>query len=138
MTTPKILPWLAHAAGVNDRRAETLWRTACLRAALTTCEQDSSRYWGAAKRQLLVLLACERRRSQSLAWLWLPIQAALDSWFALANGYCAALDAVVLDWSEGTSGGCQARRARPPASRDEAGSRGLLPHFASFTPGIKG
>ena len=53
---PMILPWLARTWRVSDARAETLWQRACRYAQRTTGETETSRYWEAAKSQMIELL----------------------------------------------------------------------------------
>ena len=97
MKAPKILPWLAHRAGISDRRAELLWRAACVQAAANTGEHDGSRYLSEAQQRLLDLLNRERWHSQpALTWPWLLAQSALDGYFRLSSGWLAPLNAAVV------------------------------------------
>ena len=68
---PKILPWLAHKAGVDDRRALALWHTA-LRQAARTHAPDTSAYWQSAVDRLEELLANESRREDIASFGWRP------------------------------------------------------------------
>ena len=97
MKAPKILPWLAHRAGISDSRAELLWRGACVQAAATTGQHEGSRYFSEAQQCLLDLLNRERWHSQpALTWPWLLAQSALDGYFRLASGWLAPLNAAVV------------------------------------------
>jgi len=71
LRAPKILPWLAHKAGVDDRRAEILWHAA-LRHAAYTHAPDTSAYWQAAMDRLLELIAAESRREDAASFGWRP------------------------------------------------------------------
>ncbi|MDR2001249.1 MAG: hypothetical protein LBP94_06945 [Zoogloeaceae bacterium] len=68
---PKILPWLAHKAGIDSHRAETLWHTALRYAALAHAP-DAPEYWPAAMDRLLDLLAAESRREDLASFGWHP------------------------------------------------------------------
>lgn len=68
--TPKILPWLAHKAGIAERRAEILWHAACRHAAHATNETDTPAYWAAAMDRLLELVAAERLREDAASFGW--------------------------------------------------------------------
>jgi hypothetical protein len=68
---PKILPWLAHKAGIDDRRALTLWHAA-LRHAAQTHAPNSSGYWQAAMDRLLELIAAESQREDAASFGWRP------------------------------------------------------------------
>jgi hypothetical protein len=68
---PMILPWLAHKAGIDDRRALTLWHAA-LRHAAHTCRPDTSAYWQAATDRLLELIDAESRREDAASFGWRP------------------------------------------------------------------
>jgi len=67
---PKILPWLAHKAGIGDHRAEVLWRAAERHAAARTGETDTSAYWQAAMDRLLELIAAESLREDEASFGW--------------------------------------------------------------------
>jgi len=69
---PKILPWLAHKAGLSERRAETLWATALRYAAHHVGETASSAYWQAAMDRLLELIAAESLREDNASFGWRP------------------------------------------------------------------
>ncbi|HZV54987.1 MAG TPA: hypothetical protein VFF82_08605 [Rhodocyclaceae bacterium] len=68
---PKILPWLAHKAGIDDRRALTLWHAA-LRHAAHIHTPETSDYWQAAMDRLLELIAAESRRADAASFGWRP------------------------------------------------------------------
>ncbi len=68
---PKILPWLAHKAGIDDRRALTLWHAA-LRLAAHSHAPGTSDYWHVAMDRLLELIAAESRREDAASFGWRP------------------------------------------------------------------
>jgi hypothetical protein len=92
---PKILPWLAHKAGISDRRAETLWAAAQRHAAVHVQQLGTSAYWQAAMDRLLELIAaeCQREDAASFGWRpWLRAQsryweAPIALWDELAQPY---------------------------------------------------
>ncbi|MFN3883587.1 MAG: hypothetical protein ACK4Q4_02375 [Rhodocyclaceae bacterium] len=69
-TTPKILPWLAHKAGIPMRRATIFWHAACRHAALATAETDSPAYWAVAMDRLLELIAAKRLQEDAASFGW--------------------------------------------------------------------
>jgi hypothetical protein len=80
--TPKILPWLAHKAGIDDRCAETLWHTA-LRHAARKHPPDTSDYWQAAMDKLLELIDAESRREDAASFGWRPWARSLANTWAV-------------------------------------------------------
>jgi hypothetical protein len=79
---PMILPWLAHKAGIDDRRAESLWQAA-LRHAGHSHAPNTSDYWQAAVDRLLELVAAESRKEDAASFGWRPWARSLaDSWSA--------------------------------------------------------
>ena len=68
---PKILPWLAHKAGIDNRRAETLWHAA-LRHAAHCHAENTSEYWQAAMDRLVELIASESKREDVASFGWRP------------------------------------------------------------------
>lgn len=68
--TPKILPWLAHKAGISRSRAETLWYAAQRHAALATGETETPACWQAAMDRLLELVAAESLREEVASFGW--------------------------------------------------------------------
>ncbi len=72
-TAPKILPWLAHKAGLPLPRAERLWQAACHHAAHATGETGTPAFWSAALDRLLTLVAAESLREDAASWGWRPI-----------------------------------------------------------------
>jgi hypothetical protein len=79
---PMILPWLAHKAGIDDRRAETLWQAA-LRHAAHAHAPDTSDYWQTAMDRLLELIAAESRKEDAASFGWRPWARGLaDLWTA--------------------------------------------------------
>jgi FMN phosphatase YigB (HAD superfamily) len=92
---PKLLPWLAHKAGIGEQRAETLWRTALRHAA--TREHGSARD-AAAMSRLLELIAEESRREDAASFglrCWARLNASL--WQAPVALY----DALALNAARG-------------------------------------
>ena len=82
MEAPKILPWIAHKAGINNELALNLWRRAAGEAqALTNC-CNSSDYYRLAIERFIDLAADEGEKSTErepqstalinldLSWLW--------------------------------------------------------------------
>lgn len=77
---PMILPWLAHKAGIDDRRAETLWHAALRHAALAH-PANTSGYWQAAMERLQQLIAAESRKEDLASFGWRPWARSLaDAW----------------------------------------------------------
>jgi len=68
--SPKLLPWLAHKAGIPLHRAEVLWHAAERHAARATGESGGSRYWQVAMDRLLELVAAERLREDAASFGW--------------------------------------------------------------------
>ena len=74
---PKILPWLAHKAGIDEVRAEILWQAALKHADQTVAagaanEPVSSDYWQAALAKLHELIAAEAQREDVASFGWRP------------------------------------------------------------------
>ena len=67
---PKILPWLAHKAGIPLSRAEVLWQAACCHAESVTGETGTPAYWEAATDRLHALIAAESLREDAAAFGW--------------------------------------------------------------------
>jgi hypothetical protein len=68
---PMILPWLAHKAGIDDRRAEILWHAA-LRHAARSHPPETSEYWQAAMERVLELVDAESQREDLASFGWRP------------------------------------------------------------------
>ncbi|MGB0127548.1 MAG: hypothetical protein WBP72_07905 [Rhodocyclaceae bacterium] len=60
MKTPKMLPWLAHKAGLSAARAEALWAEAVLHASLAARGLDPVEHNNVAVARLLELLEAEK------------------------------------------------------------------------------
>jgi len=69
---PKILPWLAHKAGISERRAEMLWQRALRHADHVAGKVPSSAYWQAAMEHLHESIAAESRREDLASFGWRP------------------------------------------------------------------
>ena len=78
MKAPKILPWIAHKAGINEELALNLWRRAAGEAqALTSCS-NSSDYYRLAVERFIDLAADEGEKCAEsealidldLSWIW--------------------------------------------------------------------
>ncbi|MEW6165002.1 MAG: hypothetical protein AB1642_08085 [Pseudomonadota bacterium] len=69
-TLPKILPWLAHKAGISPRRAEVLWHAAERHAVHATGETGTPACWQAAMDRLLELVAAESLREDAASFGW--------------------------------------------------------------------
>ena len=74
---PMILPWLAHKAGIGERRAETLWHGRPQRHAATRhgLKAETPAYWKAAMDRLLELIAAESLREDAASFGWRPLAA---------------------------------------------------------------
>ncbi len=95
---PMILPWLAHKAGIDDRRAETLWQAALRHAALTHTP-DTSDYWQAAMDRLLDLIATESRKEDAASFGWRPWARNLaSSWNTRMDMFDAIAQAPIRIW----------------------------------------
>lgn len=74
---PKLLPWLARKAGVDERRAQALWREAGRQAAAREKRATSAGH-AAAMERFLELLATETQRADAFGLrIWLRLQASL-------------------------------------------------------------
>jgi len=69
---PKILPWLAHKAGISERRAEMLWQAALRHADHVAGKAPSSAYWQVAMNHLHELIAAESQREDAASFGWRP------------------------------------------------------------------
>lgn len=69
--TPKLLPWLARKAGIDDARAQTLWREAEHWAA-RKAEEGTAAYFQLAVDRLLHLVAEESLRADAASFGWRP------------------------------------------------------------------
>lgn len=95
---PKLLPWLAAKAGIDEGRAEVLWREAVRLAAVQTGERNTAAFHAAAMRRLIELLTEEAERQDAAFFglkAWARLQASL--WGAPA----AMLDAAALKAARG-------------------------------------
>jgi len=97
-TNPKILPWLAHKAGITERRAEILWHAACRHAAHATGETETPAYWQAAMDRLLELVAAERLREDAASFGWRRWARANENFW---RAPLAVLDALTLNSQRG-------------------------------------
>ena len=91
---PKILPWLAHKAGITLPRAEMLWASARCHAETVTGETGTPIFWQAAMDRLHALVAAESLREDAAAFGW-------RQWTRHHKRACAAplaiLDALTLN-----------------------------------------
>jgi len=69
---PKILPWLAHKAGIGEQRAEMLWQAALRHADRVAGQASSSDYWQVAMDHLRQLIAAESQREDVASFGWRP------------------------------------------------------------------
>ena len=69
---PMILPWLAHKAGISERRAEALWATALKHADRHGGAYASPTYWQTAMDRLQELIALESEREDQASFGWRP------------------------------------------------------------------
>lgn len=58
-TLPQLLPWLAKQAGIDQKRAITLWRSAQRYATRQTGARNTGAYWQAAMSRFRTLLSQE-------------------------------------------------------------------------------
>lgn len=94
---PKLLPWLAHKAGISDQRAEVLWQAA-ERFAAARNESGTPAHAKAAMDRLLTLIADESRREDAASFglrCWARLNASL--WQAPV----ALFDAMALNTTRG-------------------------------------
>jgi hypothetical protein len=95
---PMILPWLAHKAGIDDRRALTLWHAA-LRHAKHAHRHGTSDYWQAAMDRLLELIDAESRREDAASFGWRPWARSLaDVWSLRMDIYDGIALAPIRAW----------------------------------------
>jgi hypothetical protein len=95
---PKLLPWLAHKAGISEARAEVLWQAAQRHAASRTGESGTPAHAQAAMDRLLILIADESRREDAASFglrCWARLNASL--WQAPI----ALCDAMALSTTRG-------------------------------------
>lgn len=69
---PKILPWLAHKAGIGEQRAEMLWQAALRHADRVAGRAPTSAYWQVAMDHLHELIAAESQREDVASFGWRP------------------------------------------------------------------
>ncbi len=74
MNAPKILPWIARRAGINDAVALKLWRRAAGEAALIVGNHDSSDFFRLSVERFISLVETEAGRcpltSGNVTWMW--------------------------------------------------------------------
>lgn len=95
---PKLLPWLARKAGIEERRAETLWRDASRQAALRT-GRGTSAHHAAAMERFIELLTAETQRADTACFglrTWARVQANL--WRTPAAIFDAAALNLARNW----------------------------------------
>lgn len=56
MNAPKILPWIAHKAGISEELALKLWRRALSEAEYLVGKAEGSEYWGLAVERFLSIV----------------------------------------------------------------------------------
>lgn len=81
--TPKLLPWLAHKAGISERRASALWREA-ERWAARRAAADTSAYFKLAVDHWLELAAAESLREDAASFGWRPWARAQAHYWAVS------------------------------------------------------
>jgi len=97
-TNPKILPWLAHKAGIPLHRAEILWYAAQRHAAHDTHETETPAYWAASMDRLLELVAAESLREDAASFGWRRLMRQNNR---LWQAPLAILDALTLNNERG-------------------------------------
>lgn len=78
MQAPKILPRIAHQAGISEELALKLWRRAASEAERLCGKADGAEYWGLAVDRFLDIVEQETGRAApadltpaaNVAWLW--------------------------------------------------------------------
>jgi hypothetical protein len=95
---PKILPWLAHKAGIDDRRALTLWHAA-LRHAGHSHVPGTSDYWQTATHRLHELIAAESQREDAASFGWRPwARSIADVWTTRMDVFDEIAQAPIRTW----------------------------------------
>ena len=95
---PKLLPWLARKAGIEERRAEVLWREAC-RLATQGAARGTSAHHAAAMGRFVELLAAEKQREDAACFglrAWVRLQTSL--WRTPAAIFDAAALTAARNW----------------------------------------
>ena len=67
MKTPKMLPWLALKAGIDETHAEALWAEAIVYATVHTDWVGTSGYWKTAVNRLVELIDLESHTLRTIA-----------------------------------------------------------------------
>ncbi|MCL2523135.1 MAG: hypothetical protein FWF20_04120 [Betaproteobacteria bacterium] len=78
LTAPKILPWIAHKAGISEELALKLWRRAIGEAEYLTGKSEGSDYWSLAVERFLAFVEDEAGAAPQdgvslepgLSWMW--------------------------------------------------------------------
>ena len=74
MRAPKILPWIAKRAGVDERLALKLWRRAAGEAELIIGNHDSSQFHHLSVERFISLVEAEAgicpQNSANVTWMW--------------------------------------------------------------------
>jgi hypothetical protein len=95
---PMILPWLAHKAGIDDRRALTLWHAA-LRHAAHDHAPETSKYWQSAMNRLTELVAAESQRADVASFGWRPwARSMADAWTVRMDVLDEIAQAPIRTW----------------------------------------
>lgn len=93
---PKLLPWLARKAGVDEGRAQALWREANRQAALRNEPGASARH-AAAMERFMELLAAETQHTDAFGLrTWVRLQGSL--WRTPAALFDAAALSAARNW----------------------------------------
>lgn len=95
---PKLLPWLARKAGIEERRAEALWREACRQTTLRAA-RGTSPHHAAAMERFIELLTAETQRADAACFglrTWVRVQTAL--WRTPAAIFDAAALNLARNW----------------------------------------
>ncbi len=97
-THPKILPWLAHKAGISLSRAEILWQAARCHAVHATGEADTPACNQVAMERLLELMTAESLREEAASFGW---RAWTRHHERLSQAPLAILDVMMLNCQRG-------------------------------------
>lgn len=97
-TSPKILPWLAHEAGISEQRAEGLWHSA-LKDAAKAAKPGTPEYWRHAIDRVRQSIAAESCREDAASFGWRPWARSLTTlWSARMEAFDEIALAPVRAW----------------------------------------
>jgi hypothetical protein len=97
MNTPKILPWLAHKAGITEKRAEELWAQSLRYATIKTGWVGTSEYWQVAMEHLEELVQREATCQRSLTP---PLRYMVRIWMVPMMAWQGLVTVLSTGWSK--------------------------------------